>query len=44
MRISHEVRAEARNAGMAQMSARFRAGGGELYVPVPSLAPPSTGS
>jgi phosphomethylpyrimidine synthase len=37
MRISHEVRAEARSAGMAEMSARFRAGGGELYVPVPVL-------
>ncbi len=33
MRISHEVRAEARTQGMAQMAARFRAGGGELYVP-----------
>jgi phosphomethylpyrimidine synthase len=33
MRISHEVRTEARAAGMAEMSARFRAGGGELYVP-----------
>jgi phosphomethylpyrimidine synthase len=33
MRISHEVRAEARSAGMAEMSARFRAAGGELYVP-----------
>jgi hypothetical protein len=27
------VRAEARSAGMAEMSARFRAAGGELYVP-----------
>src|SRR6516225_4017978 len=36
MRISHEVRAEARSQGMAEMSARFRAGGGELYVPVPA--------
>jgi len=36
MRISHEVRAEAKSAGMAEMSARFRAGGGELYVPVPA--------
>jgi phosphomethylpyrimidine synthase len=33
MRISHEVRAEARAAGMAEMSARFRASGSELYVP-----------
>jgi phosphomethylpyrimidine synthase len=38
MRISHEVRAEARSAGMAEMSARFRAGGGELYVPMPAPA------
>jgi len=42
MRISHEVRAEAQSAGMAEMSARFRAGGGELYVPVPSLAARTT--
>jgi phosphomethylpyrimidine synthase len=34
MRISHEVRAEARAQGMDEMAARFRAGGGELYVPV----------
>ena len=33
MRISHEVRAEARAAGMQEMAAKFRAGGGELYVP-----------
>jgi phosphomethylpyrimidine synthase len=33
MRISHEVRAEARTQGMAEMAARFRASGGELYVP-----------
>ncbi len=38
MRISHEVRAEARAQGMREMAARFRAGGGELYVPAP--APP----
>jgi phosphomethylpyrimidine synthase len=44
MRISHEVRAEARNAGMAQMSERFRAGGGELYVPLPAAPARSTGS
>jgi len=36
MRISHEVRAEARAQGMAQMSAKFRASGGELYVPAGS--------
>ena len=42
MRISHEVREEARSKGMAQMSERFRAGGGELYVPVPSVAAHST--
>jgi phosphomethylpyrimidine synthase len=33
MRISHEVRAEARAAGLAEMAQRFRAAGGELYVP-----------
>ena len=33
MRISHEVRAEARKQGMEEMSAKFRATGGELYVP-----------
>jgi phosphomethylpyrimidine synthase len=33
MRISHEVRAEARAQGMRDMSEKFRAGGGELYVP-----------
>jgi len=38
MRISHEVRAEARAQGMSEMAARFRAGGSELYVPAP--APP----
>ena len=35
MRISHEVREEARREGMAEMSERFRAAGGELYVAVP---------
>jgi phosphomethylpyrimidine synthase len=39
MRISHEVRAEARNQGMAQMAAKFRAAGGELYVAAPAAAP-----
>jgi phosphomethylpyrimidine synthase len=39
MRISHEVRAEARAQGMAEMAARFRAGGGELYVPAPGAPP-----
>jgi phosphomethylpyrimidine synthase len=39
MRISHEVRAEARNQGMAEMAAKFRAAGGELYVPAPAAAP-----
>jgi phosphomethylpyrimidine synthase len=34
MRISHEVRAEARAAGLAEMAQKFRAAGGELYVPV----------
>ncbi|MGH8295336.1 MAG: phosphomethylpyrimidine synthase ThiC [Steroidobacteraceae bacterium] len=33
MRISQEVRAEARQQGMEQMAQRFRASGGELYVP-----------
>jgi len=33
MRISHEVREEARNQGMQEMAAKFRAAGGELYVP-----------
>ena len=37
MRISHEVRAEARTQGMADMAAKFRAGGGELYVPAESI-------
>ena len=38
MRISHEVRAEARAAGLAEMAARFRASGGELYVPASAAA------
>ena len=33
MRISHEVRAEAKQQGMKEMSEKFRAVGGELYVP-----------
>jgi phosphomethylpyrimidine synthase len=33
MRISHEVRAEARAAGMHEMAVKFRATGSELYVP-----------
>jgi phosphomethylpyrimidine synthase len=33
MRISHEVRAEARAQGMREMSEKFRAAGSELYVP-----------
>jgi phosphomethylpyrimidine synthase len=41
MRISHEVREEARREGMAEMSERFRAAGSELYVPVPQ--PPGGG-
>jgi phosphomethylpyrimidine synthase len=43
MRISHEVRAEARAQGMREMAEKFRAGGGELYVPaggVPAGEPP----
>jgi phosphomethylpyrimidine synthase len=38
MRISHEVRAEARNQGMADMAAKFRASGAELYVPAGSVS------
>ena len=34
MRISHDLRAEARDAGMQEMSRKFREGG-ELYVPEP---------
>jgi phosphomethylpyrimidine synthase len=41
MRISHEVRAEARSQGMAEMSAKFRAGGGELYVPAAAPVGPT---
>ncbi|HUL17677.1 MAG TPA: phosphomethylpyrimidine synthase ThiC [Steroidobacteraceae bacterium] len=33
MRISHEVRAEAKAAGMNEMAVKFRATGSELYVP-----------
>ena len=33
MRISHEVKAEAKAQGMREMSDKFRAVGGELYVP-----------
>jgi phosphomethylpyrimidine synthase len=33
MRISHEVRAEAKQQGMQEMAERFRASGGTLYVP-----------
>jgi len=40
MRISHEVREEARARGMAEMAEKFRTGGAELYVPVPPV--PST--
>jgi phosphomethylpyrimidine synthase len=43
MRISHEVRAEARTQGMADMAAKFRAGGGELYVPLPVAGVAPTG-
>jgi phosphomethylpyrimidine synthase len=38
MRISHEVRAEARAQGMRDMSEKFRATGGELYVPADTVA------
>ncbi len=40
MRISHEVRAEARAQGMRDMAARFRAGGSELYVPARAAQEP----
>ena len=33
MRISHEVRAEAKQQGMREMSEKFRAVGSEIYVP-----------
>jgi phosphomethylpyrimidine synthase len=37
MRISHEVReqAQAKEAGMREMAGKFRAAGGEIYVPQP---------
>ncbi len=35
MRISQELRAEAREQGMQEMAEKFRAGGSELYVPAP---------
>ena len=35
MRISQELRAEAREQGMQEMAEKFRAGGAELYVPAP---------
>ena len=38
MRISHEVREEARAQGMREMAEKFRAGGGELYVPEEGVA------
>jgi phosphomethylpyrimidine synthase len=40
MRISHEVRAEAKAQGMKEMSEKFRAVGGEIYVP--SAVPAAT--
>jgi phosphomethylpyrimidine synthase len=43
MRISHEVRAEARSQGMAEMAAKFRASGGELYVPAAEAAAGAAG-
>ncbi len=36
MRISHDIRAEARAAGMEQMAERYR-DGGDLYVPQSEL-------
>ncbi len=39
MRISHEVRAEAqREEGLREMAEKFRAAGGEIYVPAPGGA------
>ena len=38
MRISHEVRAEAKQQGMKEMSEKFRSVGGELYVPAAAAA------
>jgi phosphomethylpyrimidine synthase len=43
MRISHEVRAEARQQGMREMSEKFRQAGSEIYVPQQSGAPQQTG-
>ena len=37
MRISHDIRAEAQKAGMAQMAEKFREGG-ELYLPLEDKA------
>jgi len=42
MRISHEVRAEAKQQGMREMSEKFRAVGGELYVPAPAATTPES--
>ena len=36
MRISHEVRAEARAEGMREMAQKFRDQGSEVYVPAPA--------
>ena len=38
MRISHEVRAEAKQQGMKEMSDKFRSVGSELYVPAGTAA------
>jgi phosphomethylpyrimidine synthase len=38
MRISHDLRAEAREQGMQQMAQKFREAG-ELYVPAPATGP-----
>ena len=42
MRISHEVRAEAKQQGMKEMSEKFRSVGGELYVPAAAAAAQDT--
>jgi phosphomethylpyrimidine synthase len=43
MRISHEVREEARTAGMADMAEKFRAAGSEIYVPAEAKPAAGTG-
>ncbi len=35
MRISQDIREEARNQGMAEMAQRYQSDKGDLYMPVP---------